>query len=318
MATDGRWLVIGAANVDSKGEPDQELLLGTSNSGIVHTSPGGVARNIAENLGLLGEDVTLCALVGEDTDGEWLKQVTASSGVSTVGMLRLANQRTGRYLSIHNEQGDLIAAIADMEINEAWTDDHLALGLEFIRKHKVSGVMLDANLPIHVLDTFLEAAKAERHTIVAAPVSVKKAEKWRGRLNGVTLLIANQQEASVLSGIEIQSRADFKHAAAILHNEGAQYVFITAGKEGVYVHHEEQSFWLSAKKEDVLDVTGAGDAFTAGVMYALSKSDSILKLAAYGMVMASSALTSRQSVAEQMDTHRLEEAASEYLCTINR
>ncbi|MGD8189777.1 carbohydrate kinase family protein [Brevibacillus ginsengisoli] len=313
MSIQGRWLVVGAANVDIKGEPDQTLLLGTSNPGVVHISPGGVARNVAENLGLLGEDVTLCALVGEDTDGESLKQLTASRGVSTVGMLRLANQRTGRYVSIHNEQGEMIAAIADMEINEAWTEEHQALGLEFIREHKVSGVLIDANVPVHVMDAFLEAANVEKIAIVAAPVSPKKALKWRGRLHGVSLLVLNQQEAAVLSGMDIETKSDIEKAAAKLHDQGIAYVFITKGGEGVCAYHNQELVWLSALEAEGKEATGAGDAFTAGVMYALTKTDSLIELAAYGLVMAKSALVSKQSVAELIDIHRLEEAKNEYI-----
>ncbi len=307
----GSWLAVGGANLDIKGEPIYPLCVGTSNPGIVHTSPGGVARNVADNLARLGEDVVLTALVGEDSDGEWLKQITAQSGVSTVGMVRLPKQRTGRYISIHNEQGEMVAAIADMEINEAWDEQHKRMGLEFLKK--ASGLFLDANLPVSVIDYFLSAAKEQCCMIVVDPVSVKKAEKWVGRLHGINMIAPSRDEAAVLSGMEINNRQDVERAAELLHEQGVQQVFITVGSDGVYIHHPQLQKWLPAPTADVLDVTGAGDAFTAGVMYGMTRTDSPIHQAAYGLAMARFALGSKKSIAELVDCKRLEQAKEDYL-----
>jgi len=64
------WLCVGGANVDVQGVTIARLLPGTSNPGHVQQAAGGVARNVAENLGWLGQEVQLFSLVGEDADGE--------------------------------------------------------------------------------------------------------------------------------------------------------------------------------------------------------------------------------------------------------
>lgn len=306
----GSWLAIGGANVDIKGEPLYNLQLGTSNPGIVHTSPGGVARNVAENLARLGDEVVLCSLVGEDTDGEWLRQTTMKSGVSTVGMLRLPNYRTGRYVSIHNAEGELLTAIADMAITEAWNEQHIHTGLNLMSK--ATGVFLDANLPVEIIRQFLEYAKKQGKLIALDPVSVKKAERFKGLLDGVTLLAPGRDEAAILTGMEVSTQDEVKQAAAKLHQQGVEQVFITLGSEGVYIHHDQVQIWLPASKADVLDVTGAGDAFTAGVMYGLTRTTSLVERAAYGMAMAGFALRSNQSVADT-NMRDLEQAKEAYL-----
>lgn len=307
----GNWLTVGGANVDIKGEPLQNnLKLGTSNPGIVHTSPGGVARNIAENLARLGEEVVLCSLVGEDTDGEWLRQTTMKSGVSTVGMLRLPNQRTGRYVSIHNAEGELLSAIADMAITDAWDEQHIHTGLSLMKKS--TGVFLDANLPVEIIKIFLHHAKQQGKLIALDSVSVKKAERFIGLLDGITLLAPSRDEAAILTGMEVSTPDEVKKAAALLHQQGVEQVFITLGSEGVYIHHEQMQKWLPASKSDVLDVTGAGDAFTSGVMYGLTRTTSLVERAAYGIAMAGFALRTNQSVASTKPQD-LEQAKEDYL-----
>ena len=67
-----RVCVIGGANVDIHGAAYQPLRLRDSNPGSVHVSPGGVARNVAENLSRLGLDCRLVTAVGKDPNGEML------------------------------------------------------------------------------------------------------------------------------------------------------------------------------------------------------------------------------------------------------
>ena len=73
--------VIGGINVDVKGYPENELLPGTSNPGRVHISPGGVGRNIAHNLALLGVPVYLLSAVGDDGFGREALSGTQQAGV---------------------------------------------------------------------------------------------------------------------------------------------------------------------------------------------------------------------------------------------
>ncbi|MBO8164989.1 MAG: carbohydrate kinase family protein [Brevibacillus sp.] len=298
-----RWLAIGGANLDVKGGPYAALRFGTSNPGVVTTAAGGVARNVAENIARLGEEVALLALVGEDNDGEWLRQKTAESGVGTVGMFRLGGKRTGRYLSIHNEAGELVVAIADMAINEAWDEPLVKSGIKMMDED--CGVFLDANLPKPVIEQFLAAAYRLGCPVAVDTVSVKKAEVWRGLLNGLTLLTPSEAEAEVLTGLTISDPSDVERAAASLLDQGVERVMITCGARGVYALCRSEACWLPAPAVTVRDVTGAGDAFTAGVMYALMRTDSLIEQAAYGLAMAGIALASEHSVTHDLSVDKL-------------
>ena len=60
---------IGGANMDIHGRSDRQLIMRDSNPGSLHTSLGGVCRNICENLARLGETVRLITVVGDDVQG---------------------------------------------------------------------------------------------------------------------------------------------------------------------------------------------------------------------------------------------------------
>jgi pseudouridine kinase len=304
------WLIVGGANVDVKGESAAKLLLGTSNPGTVSITAGGVARNVAENLARLGEEVLLYSLVGEDADGEWLKQTTAQSGVATNGMIRVPGQRTGRYIVIHDSNGDMITAVADMAVNEAWDEPMLQAGLRQL--NHAAGLFLDANLPQPVMQRFLQEAKHLEIKVVADPVSVKKADKWKGLLDGLYLIAPSIEEAEVLTGVPIKSQGDIELAAVRLLEQGVQRVIITCGTRGVYLCSEQEQAWLPAAQAALRDVTGESDAFTAGVMFAMSLTLSLTKQAIYGLAMAGLTLAPESSHDRGIHREVLLQAAAAY------
>lgn len=276
------WLCIGGANVDVQGIASARLLPGTSNPGEVQQAAGGVARNVAENLGWLGEEVHLYALVGEDPDGEWLRQYTAESGVATHGMLRVPGKSTGRYLAIRDVDGELYAAVADTTINEEWTE---AMAREAIKRlPQATGLFLDANLPVPIMAIVLSEASRIGKKVIADLVSVKKAEKWKGHLRGVHLLVGSIDEMETLSGQALHSYQDVEACARAFLTEGIAQVIVICGEAGLFLCSEEESAWLPAPPVPIREM--AGDAFVAGVIYAQDKSSSLVQQAAFGIALA--------------------------------
>lgn len=289
------WLCVGGANVDVQGVTSTRLLSGTSNPGIVTQAAGGVARNVAENLARLGEEVHLFALVGEDSDGEWLRQTTAQSGVATHGMVRVPGESTGRYLAIRDLDGELYTAVADMKVNEAWTEEMVQKALQ--RLPQSSGLFLDANLPIAVLKTLLGEAIRLDKKVVVDPVSVKKAEKWRNMLEGVHLLITGIDELETLQDQSLQSFQDVERCSRRLVDEGIKQVMVICGEAGFCLCTQNESLWMSAPPIPIREA--AGDAFVAGTIFAQSMTDSLAEQAAYGMALAE--LSKRKKTGEKYD-----------------
>lgn len=290
------WVCVGGANVDVQGSTSSRLLPGTSNPGTVRQAAGGVARNVAENLAWLKEDVHLFALVGEDADGGWLRQVTANSGVATHGMFMIPGQSTGRYLAIRDVDGELHTAVADTLINEAWTEEMVQKCLK--RLPHASGLFLDANLPSPVAQTLLAEARRLDTMVIVDPVSVRKAEKLRGMLEGVHLLVASIDEIEVLCGKSVQSFQEVEQCASRLITEGVHQVMVICGEAGLYVCREKEARWLTSPSMPIRG--SAADAFVAGVIYALQRTSSLREMAAYGIALAE--LSGQQPGSYDLDT----------------
>ncbi|QRG66057.1 carbohydrate kinase family protein [Brevibacillus choshinensis] len=276
------WLCVGGANVDVQGVTSARLLPGTSNPGIVHQAAGGVARNVAEYLGWLGEEVHLYALVGEDPDGEWLRQVTADSGVATHGMKRVPGNSTGRYLAVRDTDGELYTAVSDMAINEAWTDSMVRDVCK--RIPEATGLFLDANLPVPVMEAILIEAKREGKKVIADPVSVKKAKKWRGKLEGVFALVGSIDEMEAMSGQTLHSYQDVEKCAQSFVAGGITQVMVVCGEAGICLCNESGELWLPAPPFPIRETSG--DAFAAGVIFAQDKTSLLQEQAAYGIALA--------------------------------
>ena len=82
VAEIGTVVVIGGANVDISVSSKTPLVPHDSTPGEIHCSPGGVARNVAENLSRLGVNVSLISVVGNDLFGQRLQEATAQAGVN--------------------------------------------------------------------------------------------------------------------------------------------------------------------------------------------------------------------------------------------
>ena len=114
-------VVVGAINMDIRGVADIHYPQAASNPGSIHCSAGGVGRNIAHNLALLGRDVHLISAVGSDFYGETLLEQTRQAGVNVSSCIRLHGHNTSTYLSIANQQEETVLAINDTHILQQLT-----------------------------------------------------------------------------------------------------------------------------------------------------------------------------------------------------
>jgi len=275
LRTEGPVFVIGAVNMDITGTPAAELRTGDSNPGRVALSPGGVGRNIAENLRLLERKVSLITIMGEDAYGDIIREQCRNAGIDLQFSFTDPLARTSTYLCVNEENGDVHAAIADMSIYELLTPERLEPLLPMLNK----GTMLiaDANLPEETLKWL--AAKVTI-PIAADPVSCAKAERLRPLLSGLTLIKPNIPEAELLTGIEIRGDGDLGRAADALHRLGVRRVYISLGGRGVWADDPREGGELIPCFPGVIvNTTGCGDAFVAAAADAFLNGLSTLEAA---------------------------------------
>ncbi len=256
-------VVVGGVNIDIGGQSVAALVAGDSNPGRITTSLGGVGRNIAHNLTLLGTDVRLLTAYGDDVYGQKVAAACAEQGIDAAHALQVPGAATSTYLYISDPQGEMALALSDMEVCKQITPAYLASNLSLIRNARV--VIADTNLPVEALIYLAENCHAP---LFCDPVSTAKAEKLLPILGSIHTLKPNRLEAELLSGIPIESKRDAEAAAKALLEKGVQRVFLSMGAEGVYALDENQGLWLENLPGERVSTTGCGDAFTAALAWA--------------------------------------------------
>jgi pseudouridine kinase len=283
-------IVVGGANVDIKCKTIESNRLGTSNPGIVTLTAGGVGRNIAHNLARLGVSVSLISVVGEDVHGKAVLSATATAGVDTA-LMTVSATPTGTYVAILDHDGEMVTALSDMRCA-----DEIVPALILDRREEIAAarlVVADCNLPLATLQALAGIA---RDRLVIEPVSVPKSRKLVELLKSGPLYLAspNFDQMEHLSG----SR-DIGEAFAFLHSKGLRNAVLHAGAEGAFTSDgnaiEHVEAWPAGP---IVDVTGAGDAAVAGLVYGLLRGEPLHVAAARGQVQAGKVIANTASTLE--------------------
>ena len=253
------WAAIGAAHLDRIARAQGPVALGSSNPAEVTTAPGGVARNVAENLARLGSDVRLVSRVGDDDAGRLVLSATRNAGVNVSKVEIIPGAATAGYTALLDPAGGLVVAFADMAIYDGFNVERLVEVAADAPRWFV-----DANLPASTLTT-LAARKSHDTFFAADAVSVPKSERLHGILPALDLLFVNLDEARALTGV-----SDPEAAARRLRAEGVDAVVITLGAEGALVAGSDGTATLASYKAEAGDVTGAGDALIGATLDALA------------------------------------------------
>jgi pseudouridine kinase len=241
---------------------------GTSNPGAVVSSPGGVARNVAENLGRLGYRPSLVSVIGDDTVGTSLVSGVRAAGVDARGVRTVPSEATAEYLAILAPDGELVLGVAVMGI------------LDGLTEADVDGawpgegwVVLDCNPPPEVLGHALTRARSDdRARLVVVAVSAPKIVRLPADLTGVDILFCTQDEARAwIAARRAPLPADAADAelAAELRAAGARHVVITRGPGGALALDGDGFVEVPTEPVAVVDVTGGGDALVAGTVAAI-------------------------------------------------
>ena len=286
-----RVVCVGGANIDIKGRIAGRTAMGSSNPGAAAVAPGGVARNIAHNLALLGLDAALLSAVGRDPFGEQVLAATAAAGVDTHGVMR-STDATGSYHAALDATGELIVGIAAMGILERLTPRRLAAQQALLAKADL--IVADSNLAIATLDWLIGFAAARRLRLAIETVSVPKGGRLKrllARRRPLYALFCNRAEAAALTGC-----TGLPAAARRLHALGVQNVAVGLGRRGMFVSDGAAARTVAALPARMAEVTGAGDAAVAGTLYGLLCGHDLAAAACYGQAAAALTLACEQSV----------------------
>lgn len=311
----GKIAVLGGANMDIGGFPSGALVPGDSNPGQVRMSVGGVGRNIAENAARMGLDVELITALGADANGRAILEDCAAKGIGMEHSRVDETERTSVYLFIDDAKGDMSCAINDMHIQTLLTPAWIAPHLELL--NSMDAVCIDANLPEETIAFLAQELTAP---LFADAVSAAKVQRLRPALSRMHSFKPNRMEAELLTGVRINDMIDAAEAARRLMEEGVQRVYLSMGSMGALCAEGRQCVYLPGVERSLVNATGAGDAFTAALLWAHAQGLSLQESGIAGMAAASIAVESIETVNPDMNSRALQErmAAIAAQCNLRR
>ncbi|MEL7533422.1 MAG: carbohydrate kinase family protein [Bacteroidota bacterium] len=244
-----RISVVGGIIMDIKGLPFAGALLHNSNAGQITYTPGGVGRNIAENLARLDIPISMFGIVGDDPFGERLVKEGQKLGIDMSGVITKAGFRTAVDLGILQEDGDLWVSVTELSITEQLQVEDLARFAE--RLFDASYLVVDANLSVEVLQYLLTEANLRKIPFIIDPVTIQFTAKLNALQGDIAIATPNRREAAQIT-------------------RDVDKLLISCGEEGCVakIKQKEQLF-PSISVDKVVDSTGAGDAFLAGLVAGL-------------------------------------------------
>ncbi|MCW2844096.1 MAG: ribokinase [Nocardioides sp.] len=271
-------VVVGSVNrdyvcrVDVLPAPGETVLGGEASVG-----SGGKGGNQAVAASLLGARTALVARVGRDDDGRALATDLAAAWVDTTEMAA-TSARTGMafvMVDAHGENSIVVAPGANLLLEAATT-------ARAVRERLSStGVLVvQAEIPEAAFDAAVRAAGqvGARAVVNLAPYRPVPAEV----LALCDPLVVNESEASGLLGREVRGREEATRAARELSGR-ARSVVVTIGAAGAIVACGDQVDHVPAQVSQVVDTTGAGDAFTGALAAALSAGIGLVDAARVGV-----------------------------------
>lgn len=292
--------VIGGANVDITGKTIKKLNANDSNPGIITTSLGGVGRNIAENLSRMGIKVEFISILGGDNYSRDIQESCKSLNMSLNNSLVLNDERTSIYLSIIDEDGEMAVAVSDMSIYDMITPEFLKERLGIINNSMAC--ICDTNIPKESLEYIMDNVKVP---IFVDTVSINKTEKLKDNIHNIFAIKPNILEAQILSGINIQSDDDLIKATDLLIEKGIKQLYLSLGPKGVYYTNGKDKGMLPSVTKNIVNVTGAGDSFLAGVVWAYTKGLDIENSAKAGLAASNITLLSLDTVSKDISEENM-------------
>lgn len=290
-------VVIGASFVDVKGYPLAQYIPGGRNVGRVVQVHGGVGRNVVEDIANVELRPTFVSVVDDTGLSDDVVRNLIRHKVEIRYIARSA-EGLGTWLAIFNNDGDVIASISRRPDLSAIENVLEEKGDEIFSGADSIVVEFDIEEPI--LKKVLDLAQKHGKEVYTVISNMSIAMKRRDLLQRTSVLVCNEQEAGMLftedySGTDPEDLKEIMARRARL--SGIPRIVVTLGERGaVYADKNGEAGVCPALRVDVVDTTGAGDAFFAGVAIGLTYGKTIGEACVIGTRLAASVIASRENV----------------------
>ncbi len=268
-------------NVERRPEPGETVTDAELSKG-----NGGKGANQAAAAALLGADVVLLGRVGDDGFGEPLVRALADKGVDTRLIEAAPDSSTGTAFITVTPDGENAITVAP-GANRRLTTGDVEAASEAIAEARVLIAQMEIPLDVVVRSVEVASASGTRALVNLAPPS----EVPRALLERLDPLVVNQHEAAFLLGERVEGVDGARAAARELLALGPESAVITVGEAGAVFADGGSAKHLPAPRVDVVDTTGAGDAFVGALAARLARGTSLEDAVVYAVRAGAAAVT---------------------------
>ena len=301
-------LVLGGAHIDRRGRIEGETAAGASNPGSWFEEPGGGGFNAARNLARLGFAVRLISPRGGDATGEAVAAAALNAGVEDCPFVFL-DRKTPSYTAILERDGNLVIALADMDLYRLFTPRRLQVRAVREAIEDADLVLCDGNLPEETLTALARLVAGLGKPLAAIAISPAKVVRLKNALPDIDYLFMNEAEAAALTGIRPDNAGEWPD---LLRRLGLKGGAITRGGREIIAFSGNQAASLVPPAVDTIaDVTGAGDSFASGMLSAVLRGLPLTQAMRHGAAAAAITLQSPFATADDLSEDRLESKLTE-------
>lgn len=302
-------LVFGVSVFDICGFTDSNYRCNDSNPGKVNTSFGGVCRNIAECMARVGVNTKFISILGDDSTGNSMMEHSKIMNYDMSESLIIKGGNTPTYMAILDEQGEMVSAVVDMKIIDMFTTEFIDEKSEIIKNSEY--MILDSDRP-DIVEYITTKFKGDTKFILD-PVSAAKAKDVKHLIQNFHTIKPNRYEAEIMCGFKIRNDYDLRKAGQYFIDLGIKNVFITLDEDGIYYNNGTKEGTVKANNVDVVNVTGAGDSFVAGIASGYMNNIELVDTVKYAIAMSTITISTKETIHPDM----CHELVKEYMNNIN-
>ena len=290
-------VVIGATFIDLKGYPFAQYIPNGRNAGKVVQVHGGVCRNVVEDIANVELRPTYLSVLDNSGLSTEIIDKLKRHKVETKYIVR-TETGLGKWLAIFNNEGDVIGSISQRPDLSEIGNVLDKYGDEIIRE--ADSIVVEIDMDSDLLSRIFTLAEKYGKDVYAVVSNMSIAVERRDLMKKTACLVCNKEEAEILFSDDYSGMTPGELADIIDQKvEAAHYprMVVTLGEEGaVYAESDNDYGVIPAQKTAVIDTTGCGDAFFAGVTIGLTYGKSLREACEIGTRLASSVIATKENV----------------------
>lgn len=290
-------VVIGSTFVDIKGYPQGQYIPDGRNAGSIEQVHGGVARNVVENIANIELRPSFVSLVDDNGAGLDVINKLNRHKVDTK-YVKQTKDGMGVWLAIFDQTGDLAGSISKRPNLQPIYDILLEHGDEIISN--ADSVALELDLEKDVVKEVFRLASKYNKQVFAVISNMSIALERRDFFQKLDCFVCNQQEAGMLFVKDMENLSPeevLEQLPRLSRSAGIAKMIVTMGAKGaVYYSEEGEAGVCPANKVNVIDTTGAGDAFFSGIAAGLTYGKTLKESCEIGTRLSASVICTKENV----------------------